>query len=205
MGDGIDARIAFNSDFNWDFSSSRPINSNAYDFVDVAAHEIGHSLGFFSSVDDLRSYNRTLPDSNSLLNVSALDLFRYSADSTAQKAIDFTLSGTDKYFSLDGGKTKIASFETGQGYQASHWLDNQGIGIMDPTSALGETRGISDRDLRAFDAIGWNRLDVANSTAVPEPSNYLGTFIFVAFGVKTIVKRRQNLAKMLGAEASSET
>src|SRR5207253_6605455 len=40
------ARIAFNSNFTFDFDPSDGITSNAIDFDAVATHEIGHALGF---------------------------------------------------------------------------------------------------------------------------------------------------------------
>ena len=50
----------------------------------------------------------------------------------------------------------------GDGRQASHWKDNLGLGIMDPTANLGERLSISYNDLRVFDVMGY--------TLVPEPS-----------------------------------
>jgi hypothetical protein len=220
----VDASITFASNYSWDFAHGSTIAANSYDFVGVAAHEIGHTLGFMSNVDLLNRNRGTKPADN--FSVTTLDLFRYSADSKAQNAIDFTVGNTEKYFSLDGGLTKIAAFETGLGYEASHWLDHQGLGILDPTTTNGELLGISETDIRALDAIGWNRVTASNSantgsnrltsaiesnrlsasdlaTAVPEPENYLGTFIFVAFGVSLIIKRRQKLVESIAA-ASEE-
>ena len=121
--------------------------------------------------------------------VSSLDLFRYSADSTAQNVIDWTASTTDKYFSLDRGLTAIASFSTGRnfgdGQQASHWKDNLGIGIMDPTAARGELLAISANDLLAFDVIGWN------VAAIPEPS----TYAMMALGLAGLGAARRRAAK----------
>lgn len=213
----VDASITFASNYSWDFAHGSTIAAGSYDFVGVAAHEIGHALGFISGVDALNHNRGNQPADK--FSVTTLDLFRYSADSKAQKAIDFTVSNTDKYFSLDGGVTKIAAFETGLGYEASHWLENQGSGILNPTLVNGQLQAISQNDLRALDAIGWNRATASDSsaasgsnrlmeaiesdratasdsaTAVPEPANYLGTLILAAFGVSTIVKRQRDLAK----------
>jgi hypothetical protein len=88
------------------------------------------------------------------------DLFRYSNSSTELGAIDLTTSETEKYFSLDGGQTEIAQFSTGEflgdGRQPSHWKDNLGIGIMDPTISDGELVNITSQDLQLLDAIGWD-------------------------------------------------
>lgn len=47
----VDGEIIFSSNFNFDFDRSNGIDADAFDFVGVAAHEIGHALGFVSGVD----------------------------------------------------------------------------------------------------------------------------------------------------------
>jgi hypothetical protein len=190
---GSDATINFNSLTTWDFNHGNSIASGAYDFVGVAAHEIGHVLGFYSGVDATINANG-LKDDSQLNNVEVLDLFRYSDASKNLGVIDATGSTTDKYFSLNKGATKIASFSQGvpyDGRQAGHWADNQNLGIMDPTTGNGELVQIVENDKRAFDAIGWTR---ANSQNAPEPENFVGTLIFVAFGVRMMIQRRKKLS-----------
>lgn len=165
---------AFESSFDYDRSDG--ISAGQFDFLGIAIHEIGHALGFISGVDILDINSPTGPSgpgpfhSDEFVYVAPLDLFRYSTASAALGVIDWTAGGADQYFSLDGGATKIASFSTGRtfgdGQQASHWKDNLGLGIMDPTAARGELLTFSDLDRVAFDVMGW---DVA---AVPEPSTY---------------------------------
>src|SRR5205085_225814 len=83
----------------------------------------------------------------------------------------WTADNTDKYFSVDGGATPIAAFSNGtnfgDGFEASHWKDNLGLGLMDPTVAGGELLMFSANDLRAFDVIGYDLVPV------PEPSSCL--------------------------------
>jgi hypothetical protein len=219
-GSSADASIAFSNLFTWDFDRNNGITTGAYDFVGIAAHEIGHALGFNSGVDILDGNSSgTFYNDNQFPYVSPLDLFRYSSDSKNANAIDWTADKRAKYLSFDGGVTKIADFSTGDifgdGRQNGHWQDNLGLGILDPTISPGELLAISENDKRAFDAIGWNRV-VSNAiasnnaistdsnisniaradadpTSVPEPANLLGTFIFTAIGIKMVLKRRQCL------------
>lgn len=50
---------------------------------------------------------------------------------------------------------------------------------MDPTAGTGKLLAISDNDITAFDAIGWNL------TAVPEP----GTYALFALGLAGLFAR----------------
>jgi hypothetical protein len=158
------ASIQFNSNpgISWDFTPADGITSG-YDFVGVATHELGHVLGFDSFVDNC---DAATPGSYSSLAITptTMDLFRFSTQSLANPSggiipIDLTTNTADKYFSLDRG-TKIASFSTGvvfgDGRQASHWKDNLGLGIMDPTVGYGELLNVSQLDRRMFDVIGYD-------------------------------------------------
>ena len=159
-----DAAITFNSDFNWDFDPSDGIDPNSFSFIFVAAHEIGHALGFISGVDilDQNSPPQGGPFADHQFNyVSPVDVFRFSAQSFAQGAgiLDWTADTRGKFFALDGGATGGAGFSTGRrfgdGRQASHWRDGLGLGIMDPTAAPGERGQITALDRQLFDVIGY--------------------------------------------------
>ena len=153
---GLDVAIQIDSNTPWsyDFLRTNSPDPNQYDFLSVAMHEIGHGLGFISGVDT----------NSHLANSSTLDMFRYSQQSFNQGVHDFSF-GTEAYFSIDGGQTSIAEFsrghndptiEAGYNYQASHWADNQDMGIMNPTISQGEFVNISTTDLLAMDVIGWD-------------------------------------------------
>ena len=192
-----DAQITFGDTFTWDFDPSDGITAGAYDFVGIATHEIGHSLGFISGVDILDGNAPPVNGpfhSDAFTYVSTLDLYRRSTLSLANggdNTLDWVASnsGAAPYFSLDGGTTNLALFSTGinfgDGRQASHWKDSLGIGVMDPTAATGEQLLISALDIRGFDAIGWN---LASAT-VPEPS----PLALVVLGISAlgIIRRRR--------------
>lgn len=169
-----DANITFANAYANSFSYTGAAVAGKTDFVTVAAHEIGHALGFVSGVDDVDycagAVNACGLTSSGLENYavySPLDLFRYSAAG----ALDLRVGGSP-YFSVDGGATSIESFSTGSsahggnGWQASHFGTTP-VNLMRPFVRAGEAYGATASDLAAFDAIGW---DVA--VAVPEPQTY---------------------------------
>lgn len=160
-----DGSITFSNLFTWDFDRSDGIASGAYDFVGVAAHEIGHLLGFVSGADTVDYFSHNGSGAPLELDpyrvVTTLDLFRYSAASESAGAnLDLRADTATKYFSVDGGTTQLTTYSTGSengdGRQCSHWKDNLNIGIMDPTAANGEYTDITNLDVQAFDVIGWD-------------------------------------------------
>ncbi len=169
----LDAEITFSSSFSWDFDNRDGIGANLQDFVGVATHELIHAMGFTSAVDVLDQNANSFADDAFL--VTSLDFTRHSTLSFQLGAdLDFTADNRAKYFSIDGGQTNLTpniqggfsrGILLGDGRQASHWRDNLGLGIMDPTAnAAGQLNFVSSLDLLALDVIGW---DLAS---VPEPS-----------------------------------
>jgi hypothetical protein len=198
---GTDATITFSSNFTWDFDNSDGIAAGAQDFVGVATHELMHAMGFVSGVDDI-DFSPGLSETNYFAN--SLDFARFSNASLAAGAdLDMTADARAKFFSIDGGATNLTTnvaggFSTGvnfgDGRQASHWKDNLGLGIMDPTAnPAGQLNLISELDLRALDIIGWDRF-----TAVPEPSSLL--CVGISGGLMLVVRRRKAKKEKLEAQ-----
>ena len=159
---------------HWNYDVVAPnIPGHSLDFLSVALHEVGHTLGFISGMDDStwlgvvrESAEKDEKIKKKMEAATLLDLFRVSDKSVSDYdgIPDLTISGGNKFFSLDGGQTHLAAFANGEaidlgadGYQASHWRrqDNP-LGIMDPTLAAGQRRTISDLDRLALDVIGWD-------------------------------------------------
>ena len=186
-----DGSISFSSGFAsiFDFDPTDGIGAGMIDFIGVATHEIGHALGFISGVDTL-DLNRSGPFLDSQFTyIAPADVFRCSPQSKDAGAdIDWAADNRDKFFSLDNCTTTLSIFSNGRtngdGQQASHWKDNRGIGILDPTAARGELLAISQMDLTMFDAIGWD---------VPEPAS-IALFAMGAAALAGSRRRKQKQA-----------
>jgi RTX calcium-binding nonapeptide repeat (4 copies) len=174
----LDGYLTFNKLANqsvtWSYNYERigAAPANQVDFLSTVLHEMGHVLGFVSSVDRAGWISPRINDSNKLKDYESnikqriqqatpLDLFRYSTDSGTN--LDLSVGG-NIFLSLDKGQQAIASFSSGKdttvggdGSQASHWKGTPGSsGLMDPTLGLGERSSIERIDLRALDITGWN-------------------------------------------------
>ncbi|MBC7806061.1 MAG: hypothetical protein H7145_07905 [Akkermansiaceae bacterium] len=169
-----DGTINFSTRFSFDYDNTDTLNTNLIDFETVATHEIGHLLGFISSVDSIDQ------GVSGAITPFTLDLFRFAngvAISDPSTLPQFTgnarslLTGgdsitddVDSEFSMSTGRNK------GDGRQASHWKDGDltggnVIGVMDPTLGAGQVVEISAADLRALDLIGYD----INYQPVPAP------------------------------------
>ena len=168
------ARIAFNSNFSFDFNPDDGISAGQTDFDAVATHEIGHALGFHS-------------EAGSTARPSIWDLYRFrtgtttSTFTTAQRIL--TIGGSPdalQYYFVPGnselglstGGPSGATTNGGDGWQSSHWKHFSGcsssgyIGIMDPAISSGCRRTITGNDALALGSFGYN---LTNSAPPPPP------------------------------------
>ena len=181
---GLDAVIKINSQVNWDFDRADGVDDDRYDLASVLQHEIGHALGIVSGVDALDFLSDSGQqdaaedvDDNRVSYLTPMDYSRYSSESENMGVMDLTFGG-EKYFSLDRGRTAVRDasgrpvyfstgsfFAGGDGYQGSHWQENNRnpFGVMNPTLQRGRFNSISNVDLTLLDTIGW---DLQDSTAV---------------------------------------
>ena len=180
-----DGTITFSSNFTWDYDNSDGVLSTAYDFESVAAHEIGHVLGFISRLDTIDIFLH-IGEPVYTASLFPLDLFRFSSDDIPVNSAEFTsnprilIPGGDQYFYYESGTVQMSTgYYNGDGRQASHWKDHLGLGVMDPTLAKGEIASIIYNDIIAMDLIGWE--------VVPEP----GTILLIAAGGTALIFRRK--------------
>lgn len=198
-----DAMITFNNLFAFDFDNSDGVTLGQIDFETVAIHEIGHSLGFFSVVDEVDFLlSQSTPGA---VSPRPLDLFRFRNNdmiSDPETAARFTLNSrdltpgmsipgaeaiTDFVLPIPGGapieELMSTGLSTGDGRQASHWKDDaftgENIGVMDPTLISGVRSPIRPSDVRALDLIGYD-------ATIPEP----GSLAMLAAGLFLLATTR---------------
>jgi hypothetical protein len=163
-----------NQSVHWDYDYTRSTApaANQVDFLSTVMHEIGHVLGFVSSVDRSGWVSPRINSSNKFKDyetnikqrieqATPLDLFRYSTESGSLP--DLSVGG-NIFLSLNKGEQALGAFASGKdttvggdGSQASHWKGTgDSSGLMNPTLRLAERTTMKGIDLRAFDIIGWN-------------------------------------------------
>jgi hypothetical protein len=159
-----DGTVLFNSRFTYDYDRSDGVSPGAMDFETVAAHELGHILGFVSAVDSIDALlSRGLTGT---VYPTTGDLFRFSAAAAPADALAFAAvsrdltPGTEAVFSDVSHVYGLSTgAEEGDGHQASHFKDDAltllTVGILDPTLAGGVSFDVTSADLRVLDVIGY--------------------------------------------------
>jgi len=179
-----DSTITFSNTFAFDFDNSDGVGAGLLDFETVAAHELGHALGFFSAVD-------SADGGATSISPTVLDLFRFQNGTASDPTTtsEFTLNARNLvpgnaviFDDLDNEWLMSTGLTQGDGRQASHWKDDalvsSNIGLMDPTLASGVFFDVGAADLRALDLIGYE--------IVPEVS----ALVFAALSGAFLLGRR---------------
>ncbi|HEV2836081.1 MAG TPA: NF038122 family metalloprotease, partial [Pyrinomonadaceae bacterium] len=167
------ARMGFNGSGTFTFDFDRTDGISGIDFESVAAHEIGHALGFTS-----RS------GSQGTTTAAMWDLYRFRSGTTsatfttAQRImtaggpvndpLQFYFVPGESQLGLSNGGPSGSTDNNADGNQSSHWkqasLNGGYIGIMDPRIPGGVVRPITSNDVNALNIFGYN------SNAVPAPT-----------------------------------
>ncbi|MEN3335347.1 MAG: hypothetical protein V7641_4712 [Blastocatellia bacterium] len=171
--------VGFNSNQKFDFDPSDGIDPDKVDFEAVVLHEIGHVLGFISSVG-VREV-----DSTSRITPTVWDLFRLRPEtpqdgfSTAQRILS---SGGEQRFTAAGLELPLSTGRNngtgGDGFQASHWkndrlISNRYIGVMEVEIMNGKRQILTSHDLIALDLMGYELRK--GIPLVPEPGDLAGS------------------------------
>jgi hypothetical protein len=169
--------IGFNSNAPFDLDRSDGVATGQFDFESTAFHELGHVLGFSSTVG-LTELSPSVP-----IVVSVLDLFRVrpgaslGAFASAQR---IQSSGGAHVMFSGFGETSLSTGRPdgtgGDGNQASHWKDDAQtgfrLGAMDPTLPTRTVGYATINDLVAFDMLGYS---VSYPARPNDPTNLVAT------------------------------
>ena len=150
------AQITFSSNYTWDYDPSDGVYGMC--FQSVAAHEVGHALGFVSNADGYAQ------------DIDALDMYRFqNSDGTGNFNPDtwYDFQTTARMVDISGGNDDVNSdmieveyrMSDGEPYQASHFSQYNVNAIMQPAIGAGETfypNFFRAADRNMFDAIGWD-------------------------------------------------
>jgi Ca2+-binding RTX toxin-like protein len=141
-GTSVDGYVGFASSTNtFDYNSADGVTAGQYDFFGVFLHEVTEVMG------------RQTMDGQSFAGTTAyepLDLFHYSAPGVH----DF--SGTKAgYFSVNGGTTNLANFNTNPGGDFGDWASTS-IDAMNAFGTPGVVAPMTSADIKVMDVLGWN-------------------------------------------------
>jgi hypothetical protein len=151
----IDGYVGFSNKATFDYDNTDGVTPGTYDFNGVVLHEVTEIMGRMLLTGKILA--------GSTKDYTALDLFHWSAAGT--RDLVSTKAG---YFSVDGGATSLAAFNTVSGGDAGDWASSVSNDAMDAFSSSGVANTVSNVDLTTLDVIGWTRsADALAALAAP--------------------------------------
>jgi PEP-CTERM motif-containing protein len=163
------------------FEYNQVATPGAYDFIDVAEHELDEALGIDSALTGLTN-GAAIPANT---NFAGEDYFRYSGVGT--RSITTTANPANPvYFSFDGGKTNVAVFNQNNSFgDRNDWIYGDtgcpatapGPYIQDAVTCPNEVVLLSANspEVKVLQTLGWD-------VAIPEP----GTVELLLVGIAAI-------------------
>jgi hypothetical protein len=162
---------------------SGTLDPGNYDLLGVTYHELNEVLGFGSGLNGVANNPVTVPTAP----VETADLYRYSAAGVRSYTSDPNILA---YFSIDGGNTSLANFNTNDQGDRQDFGDSPNPRIQDAFGGAGARleNGLPERTF--LDVIGYN---YASVSPVPVPATvWLFTSALTIFGI--IGRRRDRSA-----------
>ncbi|MEN3334370.1 MAG: hypothetical protein V7641_3735 [Blastocatellia bacterium] len=168
---GTPPAIGLNSKFNFDFEPGDGIEPDELDFEALALHEIGHVLGFVSSVGE-QEMDASIDNQPAIWDLFRLRPEAIKSDFAAAQRV-LSSGGEQRFYAGDAAlnlSTGRPDGTGGDGQPPSHWKDEhltgQYLGVMNPTIASGEHQFLTDNDLTVLDAIGYRVKSVMDTTTI---------------------------------------
>ena len=153
-GGEIDGIVGFSSTYPYfNYDPDDRSSPSGTDFVGAAEHELTHALGRIASFPPFA--------------YTTLDMFRYSGPGVLQLA-----GGQPAYFSIDGGATNLANYDTTSDY--ADWSStNPTPDSFDAYAAFGVENPVTSTDITEMNVLGFS---VAGNDT-PSSANFLVTDI----------------------------
>jgi hypothetical protein len=140
-GTPLEGWMGFSNTLPFDYNRADGITAGQYDFIGTVAHEMTEVLGRFLGVGE------DVINNDGRADYFPLDLFHY--DSAGR---DFTRGG---FFSIDGGNTNLADFNTLSTGDAGDWGGSTTNDSFLAFSNPGVYNDITPADLTVMDVLGF--------------------------------------------------